>query len=206
MRVGAEHVGKKGKCPKCGTINLIQQSDGLDSLPVAQPIAPLDDLPVAQPIQEQPQYSQASQQVDPFQPSAPFDPFQKTGTGPISSADFNTGASPYRAPSHGGRRQNKSSQGETDVQGILSVVLGGLNLLGIALCICFGPILIAVFLSSIGGMVLGYFAKPPLKMIGMALNGVALTITILLVIAGIALYFFAVTQANPGPPAGFPNF
>lgn len=202
MRVDAKHAGKKGKCPTCGTVNLIKKDEGLDDLPVAHPITPPDDLPVAQPIQTPP--STPLKPADPFQNPAPGNPFQQQPQ-PFTSSDFNTGASPYRPPTHTGKRQQANS-GETDVCGILSVVLGGLNLLGIALCICFGPILLAVILGSIGGIVLSLWAKRPLKAIGMSLNGVALGISLLIVIAAVVLYFFAINQVNNQAPPGFPNF
>ena len=182
MKVSQEHVGKKGKCPKCGTVNLIEED-----LPVAELIDPSAELPVAQPIQQAPsqQPRRSSKKL--------YDPFS-----PISSADFKSGALPSRPANRPGERvvhnnSGKTEKTETDTLGIISVVAGSLSLLFLLGCF------VGAFFSlicSVTGLILAFKAKPPLRTIGMSLNGVGLAISALMTIFFVIVLMMALLSPN----------
>ena len=207
MRVGQQHLGKKGKCPSCGTINQIQPdpNPNLSSLdpPKAGQAAPAnnrdEDIPDAIPIAE-------PKIPNPFGPAEPdpqvnINPFARGEPEPqseLSSGSPFEASSPYQAPQHAGRSISENSSSEPDIPGILGVVAGGMSLLGLTLCVCFGPIVIGVVLISIAGLILSCFGRPPLKAIGIGLNVAALVITLLVILAGVAFFYFAIQQQPTG--------
>ena len=212
MRVGQQHLGKKGKCPSCGTINQIQPDP--DPSPLMPPAAPAgeseDDIPDGIPVAE-PTVSNPFAPAKPEPPSNPnpFAPAEQPQSDLFLGAPLEAGSplgasspydapSPYQTPQHSGQSVSHKSTSEPDIPGILGVIAGGMSLLGLLLCVCFGPIVIGVVLISIAGLVLSCFGRPPLKAIGIGLNVAALTITLLVIIAGVAFFYFAIQQQPPG--------
>jgi len=202
MRVAREHLGKKGKCPACGTVNLIKEDSPLASNQPPQSFGAVDPLPVVEPL--------PIAEPLPATPSPPHPQPQAPTSHSFGPADFKTPmGSPYRSPnSASGPRPQHPNSADVDIPGILSVVFGGISLLGLCLCFCFGPIALVVVLSSIGGIVLAMFSKPPLKVIGLCLNGVALAIVIVLTIVAVAFFIFAAssTPTFQGPRFQGPTF
>ena len=180
MRVDVIHIGKKAKCPACGTISLIEDRSSEQS-PIAQVVQP---------------------------PSAPpaVDRFDSDSNDPFSGTDFNSNANPYRALKTSGRPvvdgpQVQYRPSQNDVQGILAVVLGGVSLLSLMLCACFIPLAMISLAGSIGGLVLSFYAQPPLKTIGIVINSIALGICMLLISLLIGFWIWAANESfNPPTP------
>ncbi|MEZ6092915.1 MAG: hypothetical protein R3C03_01565 [Pirellulaceae bacterium] len=156
LRLPAENVGKKARCPVCGNISVVaEKSESSDSLTPNY----LEETTGYE--NDPPHYSQ------PNQPEA-------HNYGPSSG---NHTDNPYSAPVSPNPGQNYHGQfaaPPTDALGITSIILGSIAVVTSCGCgVC------GVFTSSpvaIVGLILAIISRSPNKWIGIALNGLALLI------------------------------
>ena len=89
----------------------------------------------------------------------------QNSTNPYSSPGASAAAIPPYPP----------VQGQSDTAGILGIIFGGVSLfLNTLMAFCCLPTLLLGILLSISGLVCSFFGKPPLRIIGICLNILAL--------------------------------
>ena len=103
--------------------------------------------------------------------------------------------SPYASP-HAEQSYTPSPPGQTDIPGIISIVLGGGALIiGLAGCCCAFAVPVSMIMA-IAGLITGFFGKDKLKVIGISLNAGALLLAVIAIIIFIVLFAVNATQSQ----------